>query len=91
MEKSDKVLKVYDQQKGELLAQVVLNGYDIRAGVTTVPHGAMRSFRIVDGDLWTQWDVQSPLILSNAIGQEAEVKVAALPVDEMSFGLIEFL
>lgn len=91
MNNSASVLKVYDHQKNEMLAQVILNGYDIKAGVTTVPHGAMRSFRIVTGDLWEQWDVQMPLLLCNAIGQEAAVKVAALPVDNESFGLIEFL
>jgi hypothetical protein len=91
MKNSDKVLKVYNHQKSELVAQVVLNGYDIKAGATTVPHGAMRSFRILAGDLWAQWNVQESLILSNDIGHEAEIRVAALPVDEASFGLIEFL
>jgi hypothetical protein len=86
-----KVLKIYDDQSRVVVAQVILNGYDIRAGETTVPHGAMRSFKIVNGDLWEHWNLQSPLVLSNDEGQEAPVKVAALPADADSFGLIEFL
>ena len=91
MTKSSKVLKVYDDQRRVVVAQVILNGYDIRAGETTVPHGAMRSFKIVQGDLWAPWNIQAALILSNDVGQEASVKVAALPADEDGFGLIEFL
>ncbi len=85
------VLKVYSEPKNQLVAHVVLNGYDIRAGVCAVPHGAMRSFRIVSGDLWDYWNVQAPLRISNEAGQEARIKVAALPTDDDSFGLIEFL
>jgi hypothetical protein len=91
MSKSERVLKVYDRQRSQVVARVVLNGYDIRAGVITVPHGAMRSFKIVEGDLWNSWDQQTPLIIANDLGQEAPVRVAAIPSDEGSFGLIEFL
>lgn len=91
MGNSSSVLKIYDDQKVGVVAQVILNGYDIRAGETTVPHGAMRSFKIVQGDLWAHWNVQATLILSDDSGQEATVKVAALPADHDSFGLIEFL
>ena len=91
MSTTSEILKVVDNQNSQVVAQVVLNGYDIRAGVCTVPHGAMRSFKIVNGDLWDHWSVQASLTLSNAAGQEAQVRVAALPTEDDSFGLIEFI
>jgi hypothetical protein len=51
----------------------------------------MRSFKIVRGDLWDLWNEQTAAILANNNGQETIVKVAALPVDNDSFGLIEFI
>jgi hypothetical protein len=86
-----KVLKVYDRYQRQVVAEVIFNGYDIRSGAITVPHGAMRSFRIVEGDLWNYWNQQESLILSNDVGQKAQIRVAALPSDEGGFGLIEFL
>lgn len=83
------VFQVYNKNK--MVAQVVLNGYDIEAGKLLQQHGAMRSFKIVKGDLWDYWSVQSSLVLRSKTGEETAVKVAALPVDEDSFGLIEFV
>lgn len=51
----------------------------------------MRSFKVVTGDLWDQWRQQGKLVLRHDNGQESAVRVAALPVDDDSFGLIEFL
>jgi hypothetical protein len=85
------VLRIYDDQRRGIVAQIRLNGYDIRAGVCTVPHGAMRSFRMVTGDLWAPWNIQAPLILCDNKGREAAIKVAALPAEDDSSGLIEFL
>lgn len=91
MSAASEVLEIYDGQRRGIVAVIQLNGYDIRAGVCTVPHGAMRSFRMVTGDLWAHWNVQAPLILRSDGGIEAGIRVAALPADADSSGLIEFL
>ncbi|MCP4360096.1 MAG: hypothetical protein GY796_18985 [Chloroflexi bacterium] len=51
----------------------------------------MCSFKIMDGDLWDEWHNQSHLTLRTTEGKEATIKVAALPVEDDSYGLIEFL
>jgi len=91
MSAATEVLKIYDDQRRGIVAVIQLNGYDIRAGVCTVPHGAMRSFKMVTGDLWDQWNVQAPLILCDDEGVVADIRVAALPAAADSSGLIEFL
>jgi hypothetical protein len=68
-----------------------LNGYNIEQDGALGSLGAMRSFKIVRGDLWDLWNEQTAAILANNNGQETIVKVAALPVDNDSFGLIEFI
>lgn len=51
----------------------------------------MRSFRVVRGDLFQQWSTQEQLVLRSEAGQAFPVRIAALPVDEDSSGLVEFL
>ena len=51
----------------------------------------MRSFKLVQGDLWSEWAGQQSLILVSDDGQQCTVRIAALPVEEESFGLIEFI
>jgi hypothetical protein len=82
---------VYHQPKKAAIAQVILNGYNIDRDGSLGSLGAMRSFRIVAGDLWQAWSGQTAVILSDESGQETVVKIAALPTDKESFGLIEFL
>lgn len=84
------ILNVYDSAKQRPIARIVLNGYNIEEGMPN-SLGAMRSFKVVQGDLWQQWNEQTAVTLSDDKGQDARIKVAALPVDEDSFGLIEFL
>lgn len=84
-------LKLYTQEKDDVLARVVLNGYHIEAGIAALPHGTMSSFMALDGDLWDAMAYREELILKQADGTEAKVRIAALPVDDDSFGLIEFL
>ncbi|MFQ5436230.1 MAG: hypothetical protein ACE5FD_15285 [Anaerolineae bacterium] len=84
-------LKVYTENKDEVLARVVLNGYRIQAGIAALPHGTMSSFMITDGDLWDAMTLNEALVLENEDGTEAKVRIAALPVDDDSFGLIEFM
>ncbi|PIE80575.1 MAG: hypothetical protein CSA11_07455 [Chloroflexi bacterium] len=84
-------LNVYEAQTSHLVARISLNGYDIHAGGLFPTSGAMRSFVLLEGDLWEQWDVGAPLMLTDEQGQQIAVRVAALPVEEDSYGLIEFL
>lgn len=90
MNKLSDVLQVYTDQK-KLVANIVLNGYNIEQGGPIGRHGAMRSFIIVEGDLWDEWSAQQPLTLRSDHGNESMVRVAALPVDDESYGLIEFI
>ncbi len=53
--------------------------------------GAMRSFVILDGDLWEQWNAVATLRLRHETGTEVSIRVAALPVEDDGYGLIEFL
>ena len=73
------------------LAKIVLNGYNIESKDALGRHGAMCSFKIIAGDLWDEWHAQSQLLLRTQEGQEAAIKVTALPVEDDSYGLIEFI
>ncbi len=84
-------LDVYDTQKNRLVARIALNGYDIKPGGLLPSTGAMRSFIILDGDLWDQWNAVAPLRIRHTSGTEIIVRIAALPVEEDGFGLLEFL
>ena len=85
------ILSIYLASSEKEIAQVILNGYNIEQDGALGTLGAMRSFKIVRGDLWDLWNEQTMAILASNTGQEVIVKVAALPVDDDSFGLIEFI
>ena len=85
------ILNSYHSSPTTCIAQVILNGYNIEQDKSFGTLSAMRSFKIVRGDLWQEWNAQTPVILANANGQEAFIRVAALPVEENSFGLLEFV
>jgi hypothetical protein len=84
-------LDVYGNHSNSLVARISLNGYDIEAGGVFPSTGAMRSFVVVEGDLWDQWNAVETLTLVNETGRKVDVRVAALPVEEDGYGLIEFL
>ena len=90
-EKLTAALDVYGNQTKALVARISLNGYDIKAGGVFPSTGAMRSFVLVEGDLWDQWNAVESLTLVNEEGRQVAVRVAALPVEENGYGLIEFL
>ncbi len=83
-------LRVLNQQN-KTVARVVLNGYNIDEGGPLGHEGAMRSFKLVEGDLWQEWAAQAPLLLQSESGHQSKIRVAALPAEPESFGLIEFL
>lgn len=82
---------IYDEANGKEIAKIVLNGYNIAAGGPLGKVGAMRSFRIVDGELWDHWSEGRPLTIHAEDGRIADGRVAALPAEEGSAGLMEFL
>lgn len=84
-------LDIYDKHNSSLVARIALNGYDIHAGGVFPSSGAMRSFVLLDGDLWDQWNAVESLTLKNETGDHVAVRVAALPVEDDGYGLIEFL
>jgi hypothetical protein len=85
------VLTIYHTGQKKALAQVILNGYHIGQDVTFGSLGSMRSFKIVRGDLWEEWDRQTAVALTSDDGQAVMVRIAALPVEDGSFGLVEFV
>jgi predicted NUDIX family NTP pyrophosphohydrolase len=89
--KLTKAIDVYETRNNQLVARISLNGYDIEAGGLFPNSGAMRSFIMVDGDLWEQWNAVETLLLKNQQGASVSARIAALPVEEDGFGLIEFL
>lgn len=84
-------LNIHDPHSGKLLACIALNGYDIGAGGLFPTSGAMRSFVLLKGDLWDQWNAVEAVTLTHETGQHVPVRVAALPVEEDGYGLLEFL
>jgi hypothetical protein len=85
------ILDVYDNKKGKLIARISLNGYNIQAGGVFPTSGAMRSFVLLDGDLWEQWNAVESVTLKSELGEQVPVRVAALPVEDDGYGLLEFL
>ncbi len=85
------VLEVYAANSSKTIAKVVLNGYNIEKDGSLGTLGAMRSFKVVAGDLWEQWNDQETLKLAETEENEAKIKIAALPTDDDGFGLIEFI
>lgn len=84
-------LDVYDTHTKDVVARIALNGYDIHAGGIFPTSGAMRSFVLLEGDLWDQWNAVESVTLKNETGEYVQVRVSALPVEDDGYGLIEFL
>lgn len=91
MKENTATLQVYSPQQANIVASVVLNGYNICGEGPLGKQGSMRSFTIVSGDLWEQWDVQMALQLQDDTGKSSNIRIAALPVEDDGYGLIEFL
>lgn len=84
------VFQVYNHTN-QKVAKIVLNGYNIEKGGPLGMHGAMRSFKVLQGDLWAAWAAQESLFLRGGSAPTTEIRVAALPAEDEGFGLIEFL
>ena len=90
-EKMTEQFEVFNKENNERVANVMLNGYNIERGAAGGLFGAMRSFKVLDGDLTDSWSTRQSLRIRNQHGEETTVRIAALPVDEESYGLIEFI
>jgi hypothetical protein len=85
------ILEALDPKSKKIIAQVVLNGYNIQAGGPLGASGPMRSFAIMRGSLYEYWSNQLPLMLCDKNGLQVYVRVAALPVERGGMGLFEAL
>ncbi len=73
------------------IAHITLNGYNIEAGGALGFSGAMRSFKLISGDLEDAWSMQEILEIQDGTGVKQQGRIAALPVDDGGMGFIEFL
>lgn len=90
MENIFEVYQVYSETH-QKVAKVALNGYNIEEGGPLGMHGALRSFKLIQGDLWQEWAAQEALYLHTGADAHTPIRIAAIPVEEDGFGLIEFL
>lgn len=87
-------LEVREQQNQQTVGYIALNGYHIEAGRLVGRQGKMHSFRIVRGKLPAFvpfWSGQKTLWLCGGHGETVPVRIAAMPVDAQSYGLLEFV
>lgn len=79
------------------IAKIGLNGYKSFTQNPTAQKGTSRliwSFTVLDGnrkELKRSWLNNRPMTLKTLQGKTANVRVAAYPIDDKSFGLLEFL
>jgi hypothetical protein len=89
--KNEIQVSVHQTNGKKPMARIALNGYNIDSGGALGMSGAMRSFRIIKGDLWDQWNNQETLIIRGDDQTEARIRIAALPAEDDSFGFVEFV
>lgn len=88
MKTKDEEATLRSPQNGKRLARIVLNGYNIDPNQNV---GHIRSFYMRQGDLVEAWSNFEQLLLCGHNGKAVPVRLAALPEDDDSLGLIEFL
>jgi hypothetical protein len=79
------------QKNPKPIARIALNGHNIEQGGVFGHSGAMRSFRVVYGDLREQWIQQAPLTIRDRFGNESVIRVFAFPADDGAIGFVEFI
>ena len=80
---------IFDQESGQVLAEVQLNGRTFEAA-GLLGEGTMRSFKLVRGDLLDQWSCQEEMTLKTA-DVERTVRVSTMPAEAGAYGLIFFV
>ncbi len=85
-------VKVYElANRRQPLATIVLNGYNISGSGPLGLNGQMRSFKMVTGNLRQAWAYGQVLSIQDRSGREKTIRIVALPADEHSAGLVEFV
>ncbi|MCO5184986.1 MAG: hypothetical protein M9928_14885 [Anaerolineae bacterium] len=91
MANQETVVTVMDVNAPIQIARIALNGYNIQAGNVFGRSGAMRSFKVVSGDVWELWDRQSPAVIQDEHGNRSTIRIFAMPAEKNSSGFVEFL
>ena len=73
------------------VATFTLNGYNIEAGGVFGTSGAMRSFKVIEGDIANYWLEQIPLEICDEQGNKSRIRIFAAPANYGGFGFVEFL
>lgn len=90
--KENEKATIYDlTNRKKPVATIILNGYNIAGGGPLGMTGQMRSFKLVKGNLVSPWENGRILSMQDSAGRESTIRIAALPVDEDSAGLVEFV
>ncbi len=82
---------VYEAESSKPVAKIILNGYNIAAGGPLGKSGAMRSFKLIDGDLWEAWHLGKFLHVRAEDGRSGVIRIAAHPAEDGASGFVEFL
>lgn len=73
------------------VARIMLNGYNIQEGGVFGQSGAMRSFKVVNGDVTDFWSQQQLLTIRDESGNQSKIRIFALPAEEGGSGFVELL
>lgn len=87
------VCDVFAGKAAKPVAKIALNGYNIDAGSSFDFVGAMRSFKIIEGEsaVWEHWVSQRPLQINDTAGNAASIRIYAAPGEAGGLGFVEFL
>ena len=89
---ANQIVDVYEMNnKVTPVAKIALNGYNITAGGIFGRAGAMRSFKVVEGSVWSYWQRQEALRARDAEGNESTLRIFAAPAEAGATGFVEFL
>lgn len=84
-------VSVFSKENDGKVARIMLNGYNIESGGVFGQSGAMRSFKMVEGDVAKFWSRQEILQIKDDSGNEAKIRVFAIPAEEGGSGFVELL
>jgi hypothetical protein len=89
---ANQIVEVYQLNNAAApVATIILNGYNINAGGVFGRAGAMRSFKLVEGNLQISWERQEPLNVRDEEGNESKLRIFAIPAETGGTGFVEFL
>ena len=85
-------LPLYDGHNTRPVARIEFQNYTVDKGLLMgQDQGRLRSFRTVSGSLRRAWWHRLQLQMNLPDGQTLAMRVAALPVDADSYGMLEIL